>query len=57
MIVGHVQIMILCLNHEFKKILKSQNYMKIMKKNLKIICVCEQSRLFSLFYTIQYTQL
>jgi len=40
MIVGHVQIMILCLNHEFKKILKSQNYMKIMKKNLKIICVC-----------------
>ena len=43
MIVCHVKIMILSLNHELtKKYLKSQNYMKIMKKNLKIIYVCEQ---------------
>jgi hypothetical protein len=51
MIVCHVKIMILSLNHELtKKNLKSQNHMKIMKKNLKIIYVCEQSYLFSLVY-------
>ena len=58
MIVCHVKIMILSLNHEItKQNLKSQNHMKIMKKNLKIIYVCEQSYLFSLVYTIQYTLL
>ena len=54
MIVCHVKIMILSLNHELtKKNHKSQNHVKIMKK-IKIIYVCEQWYLFSLVYTIQY---